>query len=303
MSYRHRYRTVWSSAFVGVLVIAGLLAGPAAAAGAGAHHRVATIQTCGSPHLLAPRTFPAQVRVSNQWLPLVPGAHWVMSGTVAGGSHKVVTTVTDLTKVIDGVRTIVLLDEDFDGDQLAEAELAFFAQDRRGTEWGLGEYPEEYDNGVFSGAPSTWIAGLAGARAGYAMLARPSVGTAAYLQGRALNVQFEDCAKVFATGQRICEPTGCYHDVLVTDEWGPLDPSGGHQRKYYAPGVGLVRIGAVGGVDPEVLHLTSRIQLCPAALATYRTKALQLDRHGYQVSPHVYGRTPRAEQTLHAPAC
>ncbi|HEX9338022.1 MAG TPA: hypothetical protein VF892_19145, partial [Pseudonocardiaceae bacterium] len=213
------------------------------------------------------------------------------------------TTVTDLTKVIDGVQTVVLLDEDFDGSQLAEAELAFFAQDRRGTVWGLGEYPEEYDNGTFTGAPSTWITGLAGAHAGFAMLAHPRVGTSSYLQGRAPSIDFEDCAKVFATGQQICVPTGCYHNVLVTDEWGPLDPSGGHQRKFYASGVGLVHIGAVGGTDPEVLNLTTRTVLCPAALTTVRDTALRLDRHGYQVSPHVYGRTAHARQTLQAAVC
>jgi len=74
MSHRHRYRTVLSGAVVGVLVTAGLMAGPAAPAAAAPHHRAATTETCGSSHPLAPKTFPAQVRVGNQWLPLVPGA-------------------------------------------------------------------------------------------------------------------------------------------------------------------------------------------------------------------------------------
>jgi hypothetical protein len=295
MSQRHSRRIAVLSALVGVLVTAGFLVAPATTA--------ATAAGCGAPRHLDPSTFSAQVHVTNPWFPLVPGTHWVTSGTVAGSGHRVVTTVTDLTKVIDGVSTIVLLDEDFDGSQLAEAELAFFAQDRHGTEWGLGEYPEQYDNGVFTGAPSTWISGLGGAHAGIAMPAQPRVGTPSYLQGLALAVDFEDCAQVFATGQHVCVPTGCYHDVLVTDEWGPLDPSGGHQRKSYAAGVGLVQVAAVGGTDPEVLSLTSATHLCPAALSTARNTALRLDRHGYQVSPHVYGRTPHAQQTLHAPAC
>jgi len=300
----HRRRIAFSSVVVGALVAAGLLVGPAAPAVAAQHHRAtAATQTCGSPHPLVRSTFPTHVNVTNKFFPLVPGTRFVLSGSVAGSGHTVVTTVTDLTKVIDGVQTVVILDEDFDGGQLAEAELAFFAQDRRGTVWGLGEYPEEYDNGVFAGAPSTWIAGLAGAHAGFAMLADPDVGTAAYLQGKALKVGFEDCAQVFAAGQRSCEPTGCYDNVLVTDEWGPLDPTGGHQRKFYAPGVGLVRVGAVGGTDPEVLHLSSYTHLCSAALTVVRDKALKLDRHGYQVSPTVYGRTAHARQTLHAPAC
>ncbi|HEY0806646.1 MAG TPA: hypothetical protein VGD84_16350 [Pseudonocardiaceae bacterium] len=291
----HRRRIALLGALICALATTGFVVAPTTTA--------ATTPGCGAPRHLDPGRFPAQVRVTNPRFPLVPGAHWVTSGTVAGSGHRVVTTVTDLTKVIDGVQVIVVLDEDFDGSQLAEAELAFFAQDRRGTEWGLGEYPELYDNGVFTGAPSTWISGLDGAHAGIAMLAHPHVGSRSYLQGLAPAVGFEDCAQVFATGQQVCEPTGCYHDVLVTDEWGPLDPTGGHQRKFYAAGVGLVRVAAVGGTDPEVLHLTTTTHLCPAALTTARNTALRLDRHGYQVSPNVYGKTPHARQTLHAPTC
>jgi hypothetical protein len=55
--------------------------------------------------------------------------------------------------------------------------------------------------------------------------------------------------------------------------------------------------------DGSDLAETSATHLCPAALATARNTALRLDRHGYQVSPHVYGRTAHARQTLHAPAC
>lgn len=301
MFHRHRRRTALLSALLGVLVASGFLVVPTATGAS--QPAAAAAPGCGSPQRLDPRTFPARVRVNNPWFPLVPGAHWVTSGTVTGSTHKVVTTVTDLTKMIDGVQTIVLLDEDYDGNVLAEAELAFFAQDRYGREWAMGEYPELYDNGQFTGAPSTWISGLDGARAGTAMLAHPRLGTPSYLQGLAQAVGFDDCGEVFATGQQVCEPTGCYHDVLVVDEWGPLDPTGGHQRKYYAPGVGLVRVGAVGGDSPEVLHLTSTTHLCPAALATARNTALRLDRHGYQVSPTVYGHTPRVKQTLHAPDC
>src|SRR5205085_8847383 len=139
---------------------------------------------------------------------------------------------------------------------LQESELFFLAQREDGSVWTLGEYPEEYDNGELTGAPSTWISGTARARAGIAMLAQPKVGAPTYLQGLGPKVGFKDCATVFQTGQRTCVPTGCYDGVLVTDEFAPLEPEGGHQRKFYAPGVGVVRVGAAGGVDPEELKLT-----------------------------------------------
>jgi hypothetical protein len=64
-----------------------------------------------------------------------------------------VTTVTDLSKVIDGVRTLVILETDYTAGQLSEPELAFFAQDNAGNVWLVGEYPEEYENGKFDKAP------------------------------------------------------------------------------------------------------------------------------------------------------
>ena len=125
------------------------------------------------------------------------------------------------------------------------------AQDKDRRVWNVGEYPEEYVDGRLDGAPSTWIAGIAQGprRGGHAPV--PRVGTDAYLQGVAPKVDFRDCAQVVQTGQRVCVPVQCYHHVLVIEEWAPLDPEGGHQLKYYAPGVGNVRVGAMGGQTPR----------------------------------------------------
>lgn len=261
-------------------------------------------EDCGPPLALHRGDFPAVPTVDNPFLPLVPGTRWVLKGTVDGDPHTVVTTVTDLTKVIDGVRSAVVLDEDF-GPQhaLEEAELAFMAQDRYGTLWNLGEYPEEYENGEFTGAPDVWISGIDRGRAGIGMLAEPTVGTPTYLQGFAPTIEFKDCATVFQTGQHVCVPTGCYDHVLVTDEFAPFDPEGGHHRKFYAPGVGVIRIDAIGDANPEILQLTTFQHQCAPAVARTRTQALALDAHGYQVSPDIYGRTPPAQRTLRAPPC
>ena len=92
------------------------------------------------------------------------------------------TTVTDLTKVVDGVRTLVIWERDFTAGQLSEPELAFFAQDNAGNVWLLGEYPEEYEDGKFDKAPA-WISGQKGARAGITMPAEPRLGVPDYAQG------------------------------------------------------------------------------------------------------------------------
>ena len=239
--------------------------------------------------------FSNPTRVNNTFLPLVPGTRFVLDGVTTEGGvsvpHRVVFTVTDLTKVIDGVGTRVVVDRDLRDGQLAEAELAFFAQDNAGNVWTMGEYPEEYEGGQFVGAPSTWIPGQAGAKAGISMLAHPTVGTPRYLQGVAHSAGFMDCAQVFQTGLLACVPVGCFTNVLVTDENSPLDPQSGHQRKFYAPGVGNVLITAVDDPEGENLALSGRSQLGAAALTEVRNQALQLEQRAYQVSK-VYQKTP-----------
>jgi hypothetical protein len=246
------------------------------------------------------RNFAHPVAIDNRFLPLVPGTQFVLEGRlkVPEGDipHRVVFTVTDLTKVVDGVRSLVIWDRDFNYDQLQEEELAFEAQDDDGTVWNVGEYPEEYEDGEFLGAPSTWLSGRAGARAGIAMQAEPRPGTPHYLQGFAPAIDFQDNARVDKVHQQVCVPAGCFADVLVVDEWNPLEqPEDGHQFKSHAPGVGIVRIDSRGGDVQEQLTLRRVRHLAPQELAQARRRVQELDRHAYAVARDVYRGTAPVE--------
>jgi hypothetical protein len=240
-----------------------------------------------------PKQFSNSTHIDNPWFPLVPGQRYVFRGVADFGNglkpHLEIFTVTDLTKVIGGVRALVIWDRDYSAGQLVEAELAFFAQDDAGNVWELGEYPEEYVHGQFDGAPDAWINGLRKARAGIAMLADPRVGTPSYSEGWAPAVQFADRGQVFATGQQVCVPAGCYSGVLVIDEWDASDPSGGHQRKFYATGVGQVHVAPVGG-DQETLDLAKSVVLGAAGMDEARETARFMDRRGHRVNP-MYAKT------------
>jgi hypothetical protein len=248
------------------------------------------------PHAAA---FSDPATIDNAWFPLAPGTQFTLVGSADRGRgqrrHRVVFTVTDLTKVVDGVRALVLWDRDYNAGRIEEGELTFHAQDDDGTVWNLGEYPEEYEDGRLTGAPDTWIAGLARARAGILMLADPRVGTPSYLQGWAPDIDFADRARVLRTGVRSCVPVRCYGDVLLTDEWNPAEP-GAHQRKYYARGVGNIRVGATGeDAEGEVLVLERVRHLSAGARAWVRKEALKLDRRAYRVRADLYRHTPPAE--------
>lgn len=244
--------------------------------------------------------FATPTNIDNQWFPITPGTRYTYTGGITDEGerlgHKVVFTVTDLTKVIDGVRSVVIWDLDYTGGEIVESELAFFAQDNDGNVWLMGEYPEEWEEDEFQGAPDTWISGVGETRAGIAMRAEPQVGTPAYYQGWSPPIEFMDRAKVFRMGEETCVPVDCYSDVLITDEWNP-DEKGAHQRKFYAPGVGHVRVGWAGPKEKEkeILVLTKIEQLSPKAIEKLREQALEMEKRAYKVSKDVYGETPPLE--------
>lgn len=241
--------------------------------------------------------FSDSTHIDNPYLPLVPGTQLVLSGTAFGVDHQVLFTVSDVTKVINGVNTVVLFDQDINEGALLEAELAFFAQDDDGNVWAMGEYPEEFDEDdqSFLGAPSTWIAGVDGAQPGVATQAEPEVGTPPYIQGFAPSIEFEDQGQVIAEDQNVCVPAGCFDDVIVVEETNLADPEDGLQFKFHAPGTGVVRITA-DPEDPtqEVLELAEVRHLNAQELAEVRATVLEMDQRAYTVAADVYGGTEPA---------
>jgi hypothetical protein len=231
--------------------------------------------------------------------PLAVGTEFTYRGRIVqdGESkpHSVTFTVTDLSKMVDGVPTVVAWDRDFLEGELQEQELAFFAQDDQGNVWNFGEYPEEYENGKFTGAPSTWIRGVDGAYGGIHMLSQPRDGMK-YREGLVPAIEFDDVSAVTRTGQQDCLAGTCYKQVLVVDETSPNDPASGHQIKYYSPPTGLIQVGARGGDSQEFLKLTSVRHLGQAEMAKIRTEVKAMDQRAYKIK--VYRTTkpvqPRA---------
>lgn len=253
------------------------------------------------PHPFVAGAFVRPTQIDNRWLPLVPGTRFVYEGTTVEDDgtvvpHRVEIHVTDLTKVIGGVRTLVTWDLDYSDGELVEAELAFFAQDSTGAVWRVGEYPEEYDAGKFIAAPA-WIHGFADARAGIMMPADPQPATPSYAQGWGPEVGWTDRGQVDQTGQKTCVPLRCYDDVLIIAETSAGEPDAA-QLKHYAPNVGNVRVGwrGTGEKTKEILELTLIERLDAVTLDRVRASAMEMERNAYQRSPSVYGNTPPAER-------
>ena len=215
-------------------------------------------QSCDVFTRFDPNNFINPTTIDNRWFPLIPGTQLILEGSADRGSgsrpHRVIFTVSDVTKVIKGVRTVVIWDRDLDDGELTEGELAFFAQDKDGNVWNFGEYPEEYQGWQKYGNPNTWITECRTGESGGTFAGNPLARKSAYMEGSSPNIEFLDCAKVFKMNQGVCVSGICYKDVIITDEWSPLDPESGHQLKYYAPGVGIVQVAAVEDPEAETLY-------------------------------------------------
>jgi hypothetical protein len=197
----------------------------------------------GSPALAAP-TF--STRIDNPYLPMAPGSRWVYRETATdGATQRVVVKVTHRTRQIaNGVTARVVRDTATENGKVIEDTFDWYAQDRRGNVWYLGEDTKEYENGKVVSTHGSWEAGVNGARGGLVMPAHPRPGMQyrqEYLRGEA-----EDSARVLSIDDQAEVPFGHFKQVVLTKEWNPLEPKV-LEYKLYARGVGPVLAVTVSG--------------------------------------------------------
>jgi hypothetical protein len=176
----------------------------------------------------------------NPYFPLEPGTRTVFEG----GDERVEVFVTHESRVIAGVTAIVVTDQVFRNGELIEDTTDWYATDNAGNVWYLGEETAEYENGQVTTTAGSWETGVDGAEPGIIMLADPQAGDIyrqEFFAGEA-----EDIGQVYALGESVTVPAGSYTEVLVTEDWSLLDPDV-HERKWYAPGVGVVFEEVVSG--------------------------------------------------------
>jgi len=183
--------------------------------------------------------------IDNPYLPLTPGTRWVYEGDVDGAHERIEVTVTSDRKEVLGVSAVVVSDVNYVDGELVAKTVDWYAQDRDGNVWYLGEDTEEYENGELVGTEGSWEAGVEGAEPGIFMLAEPTV-------GETYHQHDQDAAEVVRLGVDHTIGLGDYHDVVVIRETSPQEPDV-VEEKYYAPGVGKIHenltAGGEGGTE------------------------------------------------------
>ena len=90
-------------------------------------------------------------RIDNPYWPMKPGSRWIYRETdTEGTKQRVVVTVTPKTKQIaNGVEARVVRDVVSEDGEPVEVSDDWYAQDKDGNVWYLGEDTTEYENTLF----------------------------------------------------------------------------------------------------------------------------------------------------------
>ncbi len=154
------------------------------------------------------------------------------------GDDTLTVSILPDTQQVDGITAGVLEERETKNGKLIEVSRNFMATDKNtGDVYYFGEDVDNYKNGKIVDHESAWRAGIAGARFGLMMPAKPAVGQKFY-QEIAPEVAM-DRVEVVSIDETVKTPAGVFEHCVHLRETTPLERDVSH--KYYAPGVGIIK--------------------------------------------------------------
>lgn len=199
---------------------------------AGDHHWQETMTVTREP-------FSATGR--NRYFILEPGYQLVLEGKEDGKAVRLVITVLNETKQVDGVETRIVEERETSGEQLVEVSRNYFAVGTQThTVYYFGEDVDIYKSSQVT-HDGAWLSGINGAKFGIAMPGEAAAG-ARYYQEQAPKVA-QDRAEHISASETLATPAGKFSHCLKIKETTPLESGVGY--KLYAPDVGLLHDGTL----------------------------------------------------------
>ena len=190
--------------------------------------------------------------VDNPYYPLVPGTTFKYRETDKGEVSENVVTVTHDTRMIMGVKCIVVHDTVMKDGKLAEDNYDWIAQDKQGNVWYFGEATREISPGGMVSTQGSWEAGVNGGQPGILMPGNPEP-DAPYRQNYGRGAA-EDMGQIVALNESVTVPAGSYRGCVKSLQWSLLEA--GTENQWYAEGVGVVKTSATGGTVEELISVT-----------------------------------------------
>jgi hypothetical protein len=182
--------------------------------------------------------------VDNRYFPLKPGTTFHFRGYSDTTPQTDDVVVTHQTREILGISCTVVRDTVSEHGKAVERTFDWYAQDKHGNVWYMGENSLERKHGRLVRASDSWQAGVNGGKPGIIMEGAPKPADVYrqeyYPPGGGL-----DQARVIGTIPKMTVPAGTYGHVLSTIEWSPVEPQ--LEKKWYAAGVGEIKEKVVAG--------------------------------------------------------
>ena len=190
--------------------------------------------------------------VENPYFPLPLGAKWEYE-IHEGGK----TTQTDTLEVqkekrnVNGVQATVVRDTVSSGNKIVEDTFDWFAQDKYGNVWYVGESVDNYVGGVLVSHSGSWEWGVDGAQPGIIMWADPSAHLKEKYRQEYYARKAEDMGQVLSVNESLAVPFGTFDKVVKTLDFSNIES--GQEQKFYAPNIGLLKEMDVNGNEEVVL--------------------------------------------------
>ena len=179
----------------------------------------------------------------NPYIILRPGYQLVLEGKESGKAIRLTVTVLDETKKIGEYDTRIIEERETENGLLAEVSRNYFAMHKTTHDvFYFGEDVDMYKNGKVVDHEGSWLHGTGGAKFGMMMPGMPRPGLRFY-QEQAPKVAM-DRSEILKIDDKLTTPAGTFDRCVKTAETTPLEPKT-REYKVYAPGVGLIKDGAL----------------------------------------------------------
>jgi hypothetical protein len=230
---------LWPAAAVAALTAAGLVA-------------LSLRADAAAP--VDPPVFSNPTNFTNPYFPFTPGAVKVFTGHDGRTRLAVVDLyLADTRQFMLGAQTVtcrVLQETEFEDGEVSEISRNFFAQADDGTVWYFGETVDVYEDGVVTEHPGSWLVGgpragdpegtMTVAAPGSFMPGNPEVGD--QVEPEDLPDGSMEIGTVRKVGKSIRVPALKFTNCIEVREH--VLPDDEFESKWYAPGVGVVRVKA-----------------------------------------------------------
>ena len=178
--------------------------------------------------------------IDNPYFPLTPGTRWVYEGQTEEGLEHIEVEVLAETREVMGITATILRDTVYLDGEMVEDTRDWFAQDKDGNVWYLGEAVDNYNNSKLVNHSGSWEAGVDGALPGIFMFADPASHLGETYRQEYYTGKAEDMADLLSASANLTIPYGAFQQLVQTKDFTPLEPDL-LEHKFYAPGIGMVK--------------------------------------------------------------